>query len=73
MTREGVDIRFPRPGGIVEYNGDDENRAREDEPACIGNPTFGPSSATDTTTIAESDARRNDIYPEPLWGGCQAP
>ncbi|KAK4940877.1 hypothetical protein LTR66_014870 [Elasticomyces elasticus] len=32
MTRENVDIRFPWPGSIVEYNGDRNNRPQESEP-----------------------------------------
>jgi hypothetical protein len=35
MTRKGVEIRFTRPGTIVEYNGEDENRTREGEPAVV--------------------------------------
>nr|4MAH_A Chain A, AA11 Lytic Polysaccharide Monooxygenase [Aspergillus oryzae]4MAI_A Chain A, AA11 Lytic Polysaccharide Monooxygenase [Aspergillus oryzae] len=33
-TKEGVDIRFPNPGSIVEYAGDKSNLAAEGSQAC---------------------------------------
>ncbi|KAJ6134749.1 CAZyme family AA11 [Penicillium sp. IBT 18751x] len=40
ITKEGVDIRFPQPGSIVEHNGQPNNLLQEVEPPCTGTPTF---------------------------------
>lgn len=45
-TKEGVDIRFPNPGSIVEYAGDKSNLAAEGSQACTGTPTFGGDGNT---------------------------
>ncbi|KAF9885427.1 hypothetical protein FE257_012949 [Aspergillus nanangensis] len=40
-TTEGVDIRFPNPGDVVEYAGEASNLASEGSEACSGTPSFG--------------------------------
>lgn len=45
ITKEGVDIRFPQPGSIVEYNGQPNNLLQEFEPPCTGSPTFSALAA----------------------------
>ncbi|KAJ6116169.1 hypothetical protein N7523_005564 [Penicillium sp. IBT 18751x] len=40
MTTEGVDIRFPDPGKVVEYAGSPTNLASTAENVCSGTPTF---------------------------------
>ncbi|KAJ6107513.1 hypothetical protein N7523_008836 [Penicillium sp. IBT 18751x] len=45
-TKEGVDIRFPQPGDVVEYDGEPANLAAEGSAACTGTPTFGASGDT---------------------------
>ncbi|KAJ6105189.1 hypothetical protein N7523_010263 [Penicillium sp. IBT 18751x] len=50
ITKEGVDIRFPQPGGNVEYNGQAANLAAKDEAACIGDPIFGGSAITNANS-----------------------
>ncbi|CDM32585.1 unnamed protein product [Penicillium roqueforti FM164] len=56
ITRENVDIHFPWPGSIVEYNGDSKYRPQEGEPVCTGNPTFGPIPITDTADTGEANS-----------------
>ncbi|KAJ5665195.1 CAZyme family AA11 [Penicillium maclennaniae] len=45
-TKEGVDIRFPQPGDVVEYDGEPANLAAEGSAACTGTATFGASGDT---------------------------
>jgi hypothetical protein len=45
ITKEGVDIRFPQPGSIIEYNGQPNNLLQEFEPPCTGSPTFSALAA----------------------------
>ncbi|CAG8409677.1 unnamed protein product [Penicillium salamii] len=59
MKRENVDVRFPWPGSIVEYNGDSKNRPPESEPVCTGNPTFGPIPITDPADTGETESSRS--------------
>ncbi|KAJ5099695.1 hypothetical protein N7532_006696 [Penicillium argentinense] len=40
-TKEGIDIRFPQPGGNVQYLGRTANLAPEGQDACTGTPSFG--------------------------------
>ncbi|KAJ5365311.1 hypothetical protein N7517_008197 [Penicillium concentricum] len=49
ITKENVDIRFPRPGSIVEHNGQINNLLREGEPPCTGTPTFSALAAIRST------------------------
>lgn len=45
-TKEGVDIRFPQPGDVVEYDGEPANLAAEGSAACTGTATFAGSGDT---------------------------
>ncbi|KAJ5176876.1 uncharacterized protein N7482_002753 [Penicillium canariense] len=45
-TTEGIDIRFPQPGDVVEYDGTPTNLAPAGDAACSGTPTFGGSGDT---------------------------
>ncbi|CEJ60438.1 hypothetical protein PMG11_09011 [Penicillium brasilianum] len=49
-TKEGVDIRFPQPGNVVEYDGNPTNLAPASDAACSGTPTFGGSGDTGSGT-----------------------
>lgn len=40
MTTEGIDIRFPNPGEVVEYAGSPTNLASSTDKVCSGTPTF---------------------------------
>lgn len=51
-TPDSVDIRFPQPGDIVEYDGEAANLAKEGSEACTGTATFGGSG--DTTSSSSS-------------------
>lgn len=64
-TTEGVDVRFPQPGSVVEFQGQVSNLAGGDDPACTGVPTFGSLGVTKTTVpLATSDALgKNDSVP----------
>ncbi|KAJ5240385.1 uncharacterized protein N7469_001976 [Penicillium citrinum] len=57
MTKEGVDIRFPEPGDIVDAKGQGGEMADGGGPACVGNPRFGFSadSAVATTLNTGGD------------------
>lgn len=39
-TQHGVDIRFPNPGGVVEFLGDAANLISKDASACTGTPSW---------------------------------
>ncbi|KAJ6168107.1 hypothetical protein N7497_000950 [Penicillium chrysogenum] len=71
ITRENVDIHFPWPGSIVEYNGDSKYRPQEGEPVCTGNPTFGPISITDTADTGEASSTTKNANSMPCSCGCQ--
>ena len=71
ITRENVDIRFPWPGSVVEYNGDSKYRPKEGEPACTGNPTFGPIPVTDTVDTSENDSTTGCSNSVSCSCGCQ--
>ncbi|KAF3004635.1 hypothetical protein E8E15_001332 [Penicillium rubens] len=71
ITRENVDIRFPWPGSVVEYNGDSKYRPKEGEPVCTGNPTFGPIPVTDTVDTSENDSTTGSSNSIPCSCGCQ--
>ncbi|PYH42981.1 uncharacterized protein BP01DRAFT_403902 [Aspergillus saccharolyticus JOP 1030-1] len=56
-TTEGVDIRFPNPGDVIEYDGESSRLAATDAAACTGvstawggSSTTAAASATTTTT-----------------------
>ncbi|KAJ5913094.1 hypothetical protein N7504_001977 [Penicillium tannophilum] len=51
-TSEGVDIRFPQPGDVVQYLGEASNLAKVGAAACTGTPTF--ASAGDSATGTNS-------------------
>lgn len=56
-TPEGVDVRFPQPGSVIEYNGQVNDLTGENDPACTGIPAFGGVGVTKTTvSLATSDA-----------------
>ncbi|CAG8879445.1 unnamed protein product [Penicillium salamii] len=71
MTRENVDIRFPWPGSIVEYNGDRNNRPQDSEPVCSGNPTFSPTPITDPADTGAADSMTEHSHPTSCSCGCQ--
>ncbi|CAG8882142.1 unnamed protein product [Penicillium nalgiovense] len=71
ITRENVDIHFPWPGSIVEYNGDSKYRPQEGEPVCTGNPTFGPIPITDTADTGEASSTTENANSMPCSCGCQ--
>ncbi|RAL11763.1 uncharacterized protein BO97DRAFT_453251 [Aspergillus homomorphus CBS 101889] len=60
ITPEGVDIRFPNPGDVVEYDGEASRLAAPDAAACTGvstvwgggSSTTAAASASSTTTTA---------------------
>ncbi|KAJ5330490.1 CAZyme family AA11 [Penicillium atrosanguineum] len=58
ITKEGVDIRFPRPGSIIEHNGQPNNLLQEVEPPCTGTPTFTALAAIESNIL---DAARSDL------------
>ncbi|CAG8890739.1 unnamed protein product [Penicillium salamii] len=71
ITRENVDIRFPWPGSIVEYNGDRNNRPQESEPVCSGNPTFSPIPITDPADTGAADSMTENSHSTSCSCGCQ--
>lgn len=50
-TKEGVDIRFPDAGDVVEYGGNPSNLAASGEAACAGTPawTVGAGASSPST------------------------
>lgn len=53
MTKEGVEIRFPEPGDIVEVKGQGEGIPEGGGPVCIGNPRFGSSFDSEMATALQ--------------------
>lgn len=45
-TKEGIDIRFPQPGDVLEFLGKPANLAPEGQATCSGTPTFGGAGNT---------------------------
>jgi uncharacterized protein YcsI (UPF0317 family) len=71
ITRENVDVRFPWPGSVVEYNGDSKYRPEGGEPVCTGNPTFGLIPITDSADTGEANSITENANSMPWSCGCQ--
>ncbi|CRL30967.1 unnamed protein product [Penicillium camemberti] len=71
MTRENIDIRFPWPRSIIEYNGDRNNRLQDSEPVYSGNPTFSPTPITDLADTGTADSMTEHSHPTSYSCGCQ--
>ncbi|EAW24334.1 lytic polysaccharide monooxygenase AA11 family protein [Aspergillus fischeri NRRL 181] len=56
-TKEGVDIRFPNPGDVVEYDGNPSNLQPAGQAACSGTPAWtvsGGSGSPSTPSTSSS-------------------
>ncbi|RAH51267.1 uncharacterized protein BO95DRAFT_492612 [Aspergillus brunneoviolaceus CBS 621.78] len=61
-TTEGVDIRFPNPGDVIEYDGEASRLAATDAAACTGVSTaWGGSSATAAASVTSTTTTAADI------------
>ncbi|KAF7173236.1 hypothetical protein CNMCM5623_005479 [Aspergillus felis] len=55
-TKEGVDIRFPNPGDVVEYDGNPSNLQASGEAACSGTPAWTVSGGSSSPSTAGSSS-----------------
>lgn len=62
-TKEGIDIRFPQPGGDLQYLGEPSNLAPESEPACTGTPTFGGAGDTGSNSSGSGSGSGSSAAP----------
>lgn len=74
-TTEGIDIRFPQPGDVVEYDGEPANLAPEGSAACTGTPTFGGSadSASGSSDSSSSSSSSSSSGSESSAAASSAP
>jgi hypothetical protein len=55
-TKEGVDIRFPNPGDVVEHDGNPSNLQASGEAACSGTPAWTVSGGSSSPSTAASSS-----------------
>ncbi|RHZ69603.1 hypothetical protein CDV55_108086 [Aspergillus turcosus] len=55
-TKEGVDIRFPDPGDVVEYDGNPSNLEAAGEAACSGTPKWTVSGGSSSPSTGASSS-----------------
>ncbi|KAJ5134534.1 CAZyme family AA11 [Penicillium atrosanguineum] len=72
-TKEGVDIRFPQPGDVVEYDGEPANLAAEGSAACTGTATFGGSGDTASGSSGSSGSSSSSSGSESSAAASSAP